>query len=29
MENRALNGETRENTHGAEGVCNHIGGKTI
>jgi hypothetical protein len=29
MENRALNGEARESTQGAQGVCNTIGGKTI
>jgi hypothetical protein len=29
MEHRALNGEARESTQGAEGVCNPIGGTTI
>jgi hypothetical protein len=29
MEHRAPNGEARESTQGAEGVCNPIGGTTI
>jgi hypothetical protein len=29
MEHRAPNGEARESTQGAEGVCNAIGGTTI
>jgi hypothetical protein len=29
MEHRAPNGEARESTPGAEGVCNPIGGTTI
>jgi hypothetical protein len=29
MEHRASNGEARESTKGAEGVCNPIGGTTI
>ena len=29
MEHMAPNGEVRESTQGAEGVCNPIGGKTI
>jgi hypothetical protein len=29
MEHRALNGEVRESTQGAEGVWNPIGGTTI
>jgi hypothetical protein len=29
MEHRAPNGGARENTQGAKGVCNHIGGTTI
>jgi hypothetical protein len=29
MEHRAANGEARESTQGAEGVCNPIGGTTI
>jgi hypothetical protein len=28
-EHRALNGGARENTQGAEGVCNPIGGTAI
>jgi hypothetical protein len=28
-EHRAPNGEARESTQGAEGVCNPIGGTTI
>jgi hypothetical protein len=29
MEHRAPNGEARESTQGAEGVCNPVGGTTI
>jgi hypothetical protein len=29
MEHRAPNGEARESTQGAKGVCNPIGGSTI
>jgi hypothetical protein len=29
MEHRIPNGEARESTQGAEGVCNPIGGTTI
>jgi hypothetical protein len=29
MEYRVPNGEARENTQGAEGICNPIGGTTI
>jgi hypothetical protein len=29
MGHRARNGEARESTHGAKGVCNSIGGTTI
>jgi hypothetical protein len=29
MEHRASNGEARESTQGAEGVCDLIGGTTI
>jgi hypothetical protein len=29
MEYRASNGEAKESTQGAEGVCNPIGGTTI
>jgi hypothetical protein len=29
MEHKASNGEARESTQGAEGVCNPIGGTTI
>jgi hypothetical protein len=29
MEHRAPNGEAKESTKGAEGVCSPIGGKTI
>jgi hypothetical protein len=29
MEHRAPNGEARESTQGAEGVCNPIGGTTL
>jgi hypothetical protein len=29
MDHRAPNGEARESTQGAEGICNPVGGTTI